>query len=42
MSIVDLDMEILREAEDNYKVREDLASDDWHYDYRHGKPRANL
>ena len=42
MSIVDLDMEILQEAEDNYKVREDLARDDWHYDYRHGKPKANL
>lgn len=42
MNIVDLDMEILQEAEDNYKVREDLARDDWHYDYRHGKPRANL
>jgi len=42
MSIVDLDMEILQEAEDNYKVREDLARDDWHYDYRHGNTKAKL
>ncbi|KAF2644981.1 carbon-nitrogen hydrolase [Massarina eburnea CBS 473.64] len=35
MSVVDLDMQILEEAEDNYKVREDLAREDWHYDYRH-------
>jgi len=35
MSIVDLDMEILEEAEKQYKVREDIARSDWHYDYRH-------
>jgi hypothetical protein len=35
MSIVDVDMEILEEAEKNYKVREDLAREDWHYTYRH-------
>ena len=34
MSIVDLDMTILDEAEDNYKVRADLAREDWHYFYR--------
>ena len=33
VGIVDLDMEILEEAEDNYKVREDLAREDWHYQY---------
>jgi predicted amidohydrolase len=35
MSIVDMDMEILEEAEKNYKVREDIAKEDWHYVYRH-------
>ena len=35
MSIVDIDMEILEEAENNYKVREDMKRDDWHYTYRH-------
>ncbi|KAL8992704.1 MAG: hypothetical protein Q9169_006896 [Polycauliona sp. 2 TL-2023] len=31
MSIVDLDMRHVEEAEANYKVRADLARDDWHY-----------
>ena len=35
MSVVDIDMEILDEAEKNYKVREDLGREDWHYVYRH-------
>ena len=35
MSVVDVDMGILEEAEENYQVRADLARDDWHYDYRH-------
>ena len=35
MSIVEVDMELLEEAEKNYKVREDLAREDWHYVYRH-------
>ena len=35
MSIVDIDMEILEEAEKQYKVRQDIAQSDWHYDYRH-------
>ena len=35
MSIVNMDMEILEEAEKQYKVREDLAKEDWHYVYRH-------
>jgi hypothetical protein len=34
MLVVDLDLSILDVAEENYKVREDLARDDWHYDYR--------
>ena len=32
--MVDLDMQILEDAEENYKVRKDLASEGWHYDYR--------
>ncbi|CZT07561.1 related to NIT3 Nitrilase [Rhynchosporium agropyri] len=32
MSVVDVDMEILEQAEDNYKVRQDLASEGWHYE----------
>lgn len=35
MSIVDLDMQVVEEAEGNYKVREDLARGDWWYRYRH-------
>lgn len=33
MNIVDLDMDILRIAEDNYKVREDMRREGWHYAY---------
>ena len=36
MKIVEVDMNILEIAEKNYKVREDLAREDWHYGYRHG------
>ena len=35
MSVVELDMQILEEAEMQYKVREDLGREDWHYVYRH-------
>lgn len=35
MSIVDIDMKLVEEAEKNYKVREDIAQGDWHYEYRH-------
>ena len=37
MSVVDLDMQVVEDAEENYQVRADLARDDWHYDYRHGR-----
>ena len=37
MSIVKLDMNVLEEAEKQYKVREDLAREDWHYGYEKGK-----
>jgi hypothetical protein len=35
MSIVDLDLNVLEIAEQNYKVRFDMAREDWHYTYRH-------
>ncbi|KIW08462.1 uncharacterized protein PV09_01365 [Verruconis gallopava] len=35
MAVVDLDMAVLDIAEKNYKVRADLAREDWHYTYRH-------
>jgi predicted amidohydrolase len=35
MKLVSVDMDIPDEAETVYKVREDLASPDWHYVYRH-------
>jgi predicted amidohydrolase len=34
MKIVELDMDVLDEAEGEYKVRQDLASPGWHYGYR--------
>ncbi|KAJ8133192.1 hypothetical protein O1611_g432 [Lasiodiplodia mahajangana] len=33
MSIVDLDIDVLRIAEENYKVREDMKTKGWHYAY---------
>ncbi|KKY27202.1 putative nitrilase cyanide hydratase and apolipoprotein n-acyltransferase [Phaeomoniella chlamydospora] len=39
VGIVDVDMEILNEAEENYKVREDLAREDWHYEYGDSKSK---
>ena len=35
MSIVDVDMQIVEEAEENYKVRADISKEGWHYTYRH-------
>ena len=35
MSIVDVNMKHVEEAEANYKVREDISREDWHYLYRH-------
>jgi predicted amidohydrolase len=34
LKIVELDMDVLDEAEGEYKVRQNLASPGWHYDYR--------
>lgn len=35
MKIVEVDMDVVDEAESVYKVREDMATLDWHYTYRH-------
>ncbi|KAL9004754.1 MAG: hypothetical protein Q9188_002438 [Gyalolechia gomerana] len=37
MSIVDVDMRLVEEAEANYRVREDLKREDWWYGYRRGR-----
>lgn len=37
LRIVEVDMEVLRVAEENYKVREDMAKEGWHYGYTLGK-----
>jgi len=33
MSVVEVDMQILEDAEANYKVREDMRRPGWHYEY---------
>ncbi|KAI1434082.1 carbon-nitrogen hydrolase [Xylaria sp. CBS 124048] len=33
MSVVELDMDVLRIAEENYKVRQDMRTEGWHYAY---------
>jgi len=33
MAVVELDMQILEDAEDNYRVREDIGREGWHYEY---------
>ena len=35
MSVVDVNMELVEEAEKNYKVRADIEGEEWHYTYRH-------
>lgn len=35
MSIVGVDMNLVEEAEKNYKVRQDMSGKSWHYTYRH-------
>lgn len=37
LRVVQVDMEILAEAERHYKVREDMGREDWHYGYSHGE-----
>ena len=36
MSVVDVDMRVLEEAEMQYKIREDMGREDWHYFYGRG------
>ncbi|KAF9891473.1 hypothetical protein FE257_003939 [Aspergillus nanangensis] len=33
--VTEMDLELLKIAEQNYKVREDIARDEWYYTYRH-------
>lgn len=33
--VVDLDIGLIRDAEENYRVREDLGREGWYYSYRH-------
>jgi predicted amidohydrolase len=33
--VADMDLKVLEVAEQNYKVRQDIKKDDWHYVYRH-------
>ncbi|KAI1424642.1 carbon-nitrogen hydrolase [Xylaria sp. FL1777] len=42
MSIVDLDMDVLRVAEENYKVREDMQAEGWHYAYTRIRDHSKL
>ena len=35
MSVVDVDMQLVEEAEKNYKIRKDIEGEGWHYTYRH-------
>lgn len=37
MRVVEVDMKTVDIAEENYKIREDLASESWHYGYSHDK-----
>ena len=37
MTVAEVDMQIVEDAEKNYGIRADLAREDWHYDYRHNK-----
>ena len=33
--VADMDMKVVEVAEQNYKVRQDIKKEDWHYVYRH-------
>ena len=35
LMVADLDMGVIETAERNYKVRQDLKKENWHYIYRH-------
>ncbi|KAI0386451.1 putative hydrolase, carbon-nitrogen family [Hypomontagnella monticulosa] len=42
MSIVELDMSVLEVAEDNYKVREDMKREGWHYAFTQIRDASKL
>ena len=42
MSIVDVNMRHVDEAEANYRVREDIGKEDWYYTYRHQGRKEKL
>ncbi|KAI0536403.1 carbon-nitrogen hydrolase [Xylaria digitata] len=42
MSIVDLDTDVLRVAEENYKIREDMQTEGWHYAYTRIRDESKL
>ncbi|KAI8623035.1 carbon-nitrogen hydrolase [Xylariaceae sp. FL1651] len=42
MSIAELDMDVLRIAESNYKVREDMQTEGWHYEYTRIRDESKL
>jgi len=42
MSVVELDMQILEDAESNYKVREDMGREGWHYEYTLTRERKSV
>jgi hypothetical protein len=35
--VVDMDVGLLRIAEENYRVRQDIMREGWYYTYRHQK-----
>ncbi len=39
VNVVDMDMGLLEIAEGNYKVRQDIGKEGWHYVYRHSLER---
>jgi hypothetical protein len=41
MRIVDVDMNILEVAEANYRVRQDMKREDWHYGYSHSQSQSS-
>lgn len=42
VSIADLDMNVLKIAEENYKVREDMKAEGWHYAYTQIRDESKL
>lgn len=40
--VVEADLKLLDIAEDNYKIREDLKREDWHYGYSHNTEGSKL